>query len=143
MGTTLAACASMFNPTRSEVQIRTNPEHARCELTGRDGFSAVIETPTTIDIPHSAAPVTVACDAPGFRRTVSSLNAASSGWIWANSALLMATGGVAALGLVVDEALGSDWTYKKDMSVELDAERKRPLRAKSRDGAQDLRLQAR
>ncbi|CAA7616154.1 hypothetical protein [Magnetospirillum sp. SS-4] len=139
----LAACAALVNPSQSEVQIHTSPERARCELSGRGGFSTVVDTPAKAVIPHAAAPVTVACEAPGHRRTVSSLNATSSGWVWGNSALIAVTGGVAALGLLVDQALGADWTYGKDHRVDLDAERKRPLRARSRDGVHDLELEAR
>ncbi|OAN44676.1 hypothetical protein A6A04_07550 [Paramagnetospirillum marisnigri] len=133
----------MFNPAQSDVQIRTNPDKAQCRLSGRGGYNAEIETPAKVTIPHSAAPVTVTCEAPGFRRTVASLQANSSGWIWANSGFIVATGGAAVLGLVVDEALGSDWTYRKDVNLELDAERVRPVRVRSRDGSEDLRLEAR
>ncbi len=139
----VASCASMFNPPGSEVMFRTNPAQADCDLSGRDGYRLTIQTPVTLTVPHSAAPITVSCLAPGFRRTVSTLDVTASGWIWGNSALLIATGGVAVLGLVVDEALGSDWTYRKDMSLDLDADRKRMLRARSRDGAQDLKLETR
>ncbi len=124
------------------MQIRTNPDKARCELSG-GGYKAVVETPATVTIPHAAAPVTVACSAPGFRRTVNSLNATSSGWIWGNSALIIATGGAAALGLAVDHALGSDWTYRPDVTVDLDVERKRQVLTHSRNGGSDLELEAR
>lgn len=125
------------------MQIRTSPETAHCELTGREGYGAVIDTPATLTIPHSAAPVQVACTAPGHRRTVNSLSATSSGWIWGNSALIIVTGGAAVVGLVVDEALGSNWTYPDDAKFDLDAERQRPVRVRSRDGSQDLNLKAR
>ncbi len=112
-------------------------------MTGREGYHAVIDTPAMVTVPHSAAPVQVACSAPGHRRTVNSLSATSSGWIWGNSALLMVTGGAAVLGLVVDEALGSNWTYPSDAKFDLDAERQRPVRVQTRDGSQNLDLKAR
>jgi len=130
----------VFNASESEVHIRTNPVVAHCELSGQDGYAASVETPETLTIPHSAAPVTVSCIAPGFRRTVNSLNSTPSGWIWGNSALIVATGGAAALGLVVDQTLGSDRTYRPEMTVDLDPERSRSIRARSRDGRQTLDL---
>lgn len=139
----MVACASALNPLASDVRIGTNPEAAHCELTGRDGYRAEIQTPVMVTIPHAAAPVVVVCTAPGYRRTVNSLNATSSGWIWGNSALLIVTGGAAVLGLVVDEVLGSNWTYPSNAEFELDAERQRPVRVQSRDGSQDLNLRAR
>lgn len=143
MALALTGCASLFNPSESEVQLQTKPEQSRCELTGLGGFAMTVSTPATVAIPHSAAPVTVACSAPGYKRTVNSLHASGSGWIWANSAFVIATTGVAALGLVVDEALGSNRTYQKDVTVELEVEAKRPVRARSRDGVHDLNLEAR
>ena len=116
---------------------------SHCELSGRDGFTATVDTPAKITIPHSAAPVQVACTAPGHRRTVNTLSATSSGWIWGNSALMVVTGGAVVLGLVVDEALGSNWTYPSDAKFDLDVDRQRPVRATSRDGSQDLNLKAR
>ena len=138
-----SACASAINPQESEVQIRTNPATAQCALTGREGYHAMIDTPAVVTIPHSAAPVQVVCTAPGHRRTVNTLSATSSGWIWGNSALLMVTGGAAVLGLVVDEALGSNWTFPNDATFDLDAERQRQVLVKTRDGSQDLNLKAR
>ena len=139
----ITACASAFNPPSSDVQISTNPPQSHCELSGRDGFAAVVDTPSKLSIPHAAAPVQVVCTAPGHRRTVNTLNATSSGWIWGNSALIAVTGGAMVLGLVVDEALGSNWTYPSDANFDLDVERQRPIRVRSRDGSQDLDLKAR
>jgi hypothetical protein len=56
---------------------------------------------------------------------------------------MVVTGGAIVLGLMVDEALGSNWTYPSDAKFDLDVERQRPVRAKSRDGSQDLQLKAR
>ena len=139
----VAACASAINPSASDVQIRTNPDRAHCEMTGGEGYRAEIDTPAVVTIPHSAAPVQVACTAPGRRRTVNTLSATSSGWIWGNTALLMVTGGAAVLGLVVDDALGSNWTYPSDAIFDLDAERQRSVQVKARDGSQTLDLKAR
>ena len=139
----VGGCASVFNSSESEVQLRTNPASAHCQLSGQDGYSASVETPAAVMVPHAAAPVTVACVAGGYRRTVNSLNTTPSGWMWANSALLVATGGAVALGLVVDQSLGTDRTYRPEMNVDLDPERTRSIHARSRDGHQDLELKTR
>lgn len=142
-GLALAGCASLVNPSASDVQIVAHPVPAHCEVTGHDGFAASLDTPATVSVPHAAAPVTVSCTAPGYKRTVNSLQATPSGWIWGNTALIPMTGGVVALALVVDQTLGSDWTYRPDHSVDMEAERERAVTIRSRDGTQQLDLKAR
>lgn len=141
--TALAACASVVSATSSDVKIQTNPAHARCDLAGYQGFAASVETPATISIPSAAAPVTVTCKAPGFRPTSYTLDATADGWIWGNSALIMATGGVAILGALVDESRSAGRGYTEDVHYDLDPDRPRPVRVRSRSGDVDLNLQAR
>lgn len=131
-----AGCASVFNGPDSEVTIATDPAGARCVLSGAGGFSAEITAPATLDLPHKAAPVTVSCEAPGRRRTVNTLYADGSTWLWGNSALIAVTGGAAVFGLVVDEAMGATGAYPKDFNVRLDTDAVRQLRAtQRRDGS--------
>lgn len=139
----LAACASILGSTRSDVQVRTNPDKAQCELKGYEGFSASIETPATVSVPTSAAPVTVTCRAPGFRPTSYTLDASAEGWIWANSALFVASGGVAVLGALVDESRSAGKAYSEEVHYELAPDRPRQVRVRSRSGDTDLNLQAR
>lgn len=139
----LAACASVVSSTQSEVQIRTNPDKARCDLLGHEGFSASIETPATITVPSAAAPVTVTCRAAGFRTTSYTLDATADGWIWGNTALVMATGGVGILGALVDESRAAGKSYADEVRYDLAPDRPRPVRARSRNGNTDLNLQAR
>jgi hypothetical protein len=91
-------------------------------------------------VPRAAAPVTVACTAPGYRRTVATLTATADGWVWGNSALMVVTGGVALLGLAVDEAVGSVWEYDPDFTLPLDEEKRRPLTVRERGTATELKL---
>ncbi|ARJ68087.1 hypothetical protein WV31_08110 [Magnetospirillum sp. ME-1] len=129
----------MVNGPSSEVNIATQPAGARCHLSG-DGFSADIVTPAQVQLPHKAAPITVTCEAPGFRRTVNTLNAGGSGWLWGNTAFIVFTGGAAVLGLVVDEAVGATTSYRKDFNMELDVEAARRLRATQRNGGPSFDL---
>lgn len=138
----LGACASVLGSTESPVTIRTNPAGARCDLKGRD-YAAAIDTPAELVIPHSAAPVTVNCAAPGFRPTSHTLDARSDGWIWGNGALFVATGSVAILGALVDESRGAGRNFAEEVQYELTPDRARAVRARSRGGDVDLRLQAR
>lgn len=140
---TLAACASVVGSTASDVQIRTNPDKAQCDLKGYDGYSASVETPATVTIPTKAAPVTVTCKAPGFRASSYTLDATADGWIWGNSALFIATGGVAVLGALVDESRAAGKSYADEVHYELSPDRPRPVRARTRGGETDLNLQAR
>lgn len=139
----LAACASVVGSTESQVQIRTNPDKARCELRGHEGFTATVETPAVLTIPTMAAPVTVTCAAAGFRPTSYTLDANAGGWIWGNAAFMVATGGVAVLGALVDENRGAGKAYAEEVQYELSPDRPRPVRAMSRGGDTDLRLKAR
>ncbi len=138
----LTSCASVVGSTESAVQIKTNPAQARCELKGHD-YKASVETPAEIVVPHSAAPVTVQCAAPGFRPTSYTLDAKADGWIWGNSAFIVATGGIAILGAVVDESRGAGRSYAEEVQYDLTPERSRLLRARDRSGDVDLRLMAR
>lgn len=139
----LAACASVVGSTSSDVQIRTNPDKARCELKGYGGYAASIETPAMLSIPNGAAPVVVTCQAPGFRPTSYTLDATADGWIWGNSAFMVATGGVAILGALVDESRSAGKSYAEEVRYDLSPDRPRPVRVRSRAGDPDLNLQAR
>ncbi|HLO78415.1 MAG TPA: hypothetical protein VK196_18320 [Magnetospirillum sp.] len=139
----LAACASVVSSTSSDVLIRTNPDKARCDLAGYEGFSASVDTPATVTVPAAASPVTVTCRAPGFRPSSYTLNASADGWIWGNSALVIATGGVAILGALVDETRSAGKSYADEVRYDLSPERPRPVQARSRSGDVDLKLLAR
>ncbi|MBC7907643.1 MAG: hypothetical protein H7Y60_12995 [Rhodospirillaceae bacterium] len=139
----LTACASVVGSTQSTVQISTNPDKARCELRGHEGFIASVETPASISIPTAAAPVTVTCQAAGFRPTSYTLDATAGGWIWGNSAFMVATGGVAVLGALVDEHRAAGKSYAEEVKYDLSPDRPRPVRARNRAGDVDLNLQAR
>lgn len=139
----LAACASVVGSTQSTVQIRTNPDNAHCDLRGHEGFATSVATPASISIPNAAAPVTVTCQAPGFRPTSYTLDATADGWIWGNSAFMISTGGVAVLGALVDESRSAGKSYAEEVHYDLSPDRPRPVRARTRGGDVDLNLQAR
>lgn len=136
----VGGCASMFNGPSSEVSIVTQPAGARCTLAGADGFSAEVTSPASLRIPHKAAPVTVACEAAGYRRTVNTLNTSGSGWLWGNTAFIVFTGGAAVLGMMVDEAVGAGTSFGKGFSMELDAAATRRIQARQRDGGRSYDL---
>jgi hypothetical protein len=140
----VAACASIAGPSESTVNIRTNPDRARCELKGRGAdFAASVETPASLSIPVAAAPVTVTCVAAGHKPTVHSLDLSSNGWIWGNAGLVFATGGVAIIGALVDTGTGASRSFKSEAAFDLDADRPRLVKARRRDGGEQLDLQAR
>lgn len=141
--TGLSACASVVGSTQSEVQIRTNPDKARCELKGYEGFSASVRTPASVSIPTAAAPVTVTCQATGFRPTSYTLDATAEGWIWGNSAFMIATGGVAVLGALVDESRSAGKAYAAEVRYDLAPDQPRNIRVRNRAGDMDMNLQAR
>ena len=138
----LAGCASVVGSTQSEVQIKTNPEQAHCQLRGY-GFTATVDSPASVVIPHSASPVTLSCTAPGFRATSYTLEAKADGWIWGNSAFFAATGGIAVLGALVDESRGAGRAYQDQVQYDLTPERAREVRVRQRGADADMLLQAR
>ncbi len=139
----LGGCASVMGDTESDVAIRTDPAGARCALTGRDGYQDSAVTPVTIAIPHTAAPVTVRCEAPGFRPTSASLDASADGWMWANAGLIFGTGGAILLGTVVDESRGAGRTFQDDVQVKLAPDRPRAVRVMNRSDGTGMELRAR
>mgnify|MGYP001010576331 FL=1 len=95
-----AGCASVVSKTDSTTYLETDPEKARCVLHGQD-FKRVVTTPDSIQLPSAAAPITVACEAEGYKTATAVLDTKSDGWIWGNILL----GGV--IGAVVDGARGA------------------------------------
>jgi hypothetical protein len=136
----LAACASVVSSTESTVQVRTNPAGAKCALTGHEGYSSAVTTPATVIIPNNASPVTVWCEAEGFRRTSYTMTASSDGWIWANSAFIVSTGGIALLGALVDESRSAGRTFAEEVEYDLEPAKAKSLRLKSRNDGSVVKL---
>ena len=111
----LPACASIMSDNKSVTYLETTPEVAKCELHGQD-FKRVITTPNSIPLPSEAAPITVACTAPGYKRTTATLDTKHDGWIWGN---ILLGGGI---GLIVDAAKGSGFKFPPKYSIILEPE---------------------
>lgn len=114
------ACASIVSDNKSTTYLETDPEACRCELHGQD-FKRVVTTPNSISLPAEAAPITVACTAPGYKRTTAVLDTKADGWIWAN----IIFGGV--VGAVIDGAKGSGFKFPPKYSMVLEPEQYRTL----------------
>lgn len=112
----LSACASIVSDNKSTTYLQTEPvEKARCELHGQD-FTRVVFTPTSINLPSDAAPITVACKASGYRNTVHELDTKLDGWIFGN----IIFGGI--IGGVIDVARGAGQKYPPQITILLDPE---------------------
>lgn len=111
----LANCASIVSDNDSSTYIETVPETARCELHGQD-FTRVVNTPSSIQLPSSAAPITVACKADGHLNTTATLDTSMDGWILGN----IVFGGV--VGFVVDAARGAGMKFPPRVTVLLEPE---------------------
>jgi hypothetical protein len=116
----LPGCASIVSDNNSGTYIETDPEKARCELHGQD-FKRVVETPNSIILPSSAAPITVACKAEGFKNTSALLDTKLDGWIFGN----LLFGGI--IGVAVDAARGAGQKFPPRFSLVLEPERFRTL----------------
>ena len=110
-----AACASIVSDNDTETYIATDPENARCELRG-DDFTRVVNTPTNISLPADAAPITVTCDADGYRQTSQDIDTSTDGWILGN----LIFGGV--VGVAIDAARGAGQKYPAELTLVLEPE---------------------
>jgi hypothetical protein len=109
------ACASVVSDDKSTTYIETDPENARCELHGQD-FKRVINTPNSINLPAEAAPITIACKAPGYATTTEPLDTKIDGWIFGN---ILLGGGI---GILIDLARGAGQKYPPRVTVILQPE---------------------
>lgn len=116
----LSGCASIVSDNKSTTYLETDPEVCRCELHGQD-FKRLVTTPNSIGLPSEAAPITIACTAPGYKRTTATLDTKMDGWIWAN----IVFGGV--VGAVIDGARGSGFKYPPKFAMILEPEEFRTL----------------
>ena len=112
----LSACASIVSDDDTITHIQTEPEVARCELLGQD-LKRVIRTPHSIELPSSAAPVTVICEAKGYRKTTAKLDTSMDGWIFGN---ILIGGGI---GIIIDAVRGAGQRYPKEITLILEPER--------------------
>jgi hypothetical protein len=62
----LSGCAGGLGTTKHATLIETIPEQTVCELRGT-GYAIRINTPARLEIPKTASPVTMVCQAAGFR----------------------------------------------------------------------------
>lgn len=108
-----AACASIVSDDDTTTYIATEPENARCELQG-DSFNRVVNTPASISLPADAAPITVVCEAEGFRQTSLDMDTSADGWIMGN----IIFGGL--IGVAIDAARGAGQKYPAELTVILE-----------------------
>lgn len=109
------ACASIVSDNESTTYIETDPQSARCVLHGQD-FERVVQTPESILLPANAAPITLACEAEGYRTTSAELDTKMDGWILGN----VIFGGI--VGIVIDAARGAGQKYPSKITVVLEPE---------------------
>ncbi len=108
----LAACAGTQGKGRL-TRITTLPNDASCELRG-NGFDRVVQTPVRVHLPKKAAPVTITCQARGFRTTRGTLDTRLDGAVFAN--LLIGS----MLGFVVDVGTGAARKYPRGITIVLE-----------------------
>jgi hypothetical protein len=114
----LPGCASIISGNETTVDIRPLPEAARCELKG-DDFESVVDAPASVVVPSSATPISVTCDADGFKPGIETNHALLDGWIFAN--LLFGYYGV--IGGVVDGLRGAGLHFPTEIEVVMEPEK--------------------
>jgi hypothetical protein len=107
------ACASIVSDNDSTTYIATEPQNARCELQGNK-FKRVVDTPASISLPADAAPISVICEAEGFRQTSKEMDTSADGWIVGN----ILFGGI--VGIAIDAARGAGQKYPEEFTVVLE-----------------------
>lgn len=111
----LVGCASVVSDTNTYTLIETQPEGARCELHGH-GFSQVLYTSGSVQLPAGAAPIILVCRAKGYLTATLNIDTEIDGWIFGNLLL----GG--PIGIIVDGARGAGQKYPPKVSVQLEPE---------------------
>ncbi len=74
----------------------------------------MVNTPTSISLPADAAPITVICEADGFRQTSTDMDTSTDGWIMGN----LIFGGL--IGVVIDAARGAGQKFPANLTVVLE-----------------------
>lgn len=109
----LGGCAGGLGTTRHTTLIETIPKQAICELQGTD-YAVRINTPARLEIPKTASPVTMICQAPGFRPLRTILKPQFNPKILGNFML------VSTLGIMSDMIGGHDTIYPKRRQLNLE-----------------------
>ena len=109
----LSGCASIVSDNDWNTYLQTDPEKARCQLNGRD-FNRTVDTPSNITLPSSAAPLTVTCQADGYKQETQTLDTSIDGWIFGNVLI----GGL--IGVAVDAVRDAGEKYPPQMTVVLE-----------------------
>lgn len=106
----LAGCAGGFSSDLVETRISTENTQARCSLNGK-GYALSIQTPARVVLPKEAAPITLACQAPGHRNFTTQLKPLF------NVKLLGNLAAISSVGVVIDMLNGHDEKYPRRVHI--------------------------
>tara|TARA_R110000787_G_scaffold133841_2_gene246280 strand:+ start:96 stop:731 length:636 start_codon:yes stop_codon:yes gene_type:complete len=109
----LSGCAGGLGTTRHTTLIATDPQPATCDLRGA-GYSTRIATPARLEIPKSAAPVTMTCRADGHRPFETTLKPQFNPKILGNFMI------GSTLGMLSDMVGGHDTIYPRRLTINLE-----------------------
>jgi hypothetical protein len=102
----------------AEVQVRTNPAGADCELIGANEYRADVETPARLKIRTDASPLKVTCTMDGYRPAHGTLAISSKGWLSQTSDAIADIGADSLAVIGIDN---SDDSPKRDPVTTFDA----------------------
>jgi len=83
-------------------------------------FTEVVNTPGSLSLPASAAPIQVTCTSKGYRPATAKLDSSANGWMAGNVLFGLLGGGI---GLLVDAASGAGQQFPPKFSILLEPER--------------------
>lgn len=109
----LSACAAVVSGNDTTTTIDSDPFPAACLLEGVE-FKTTLDTPKALEIPTSAAPLTVSCWKEGHFETKAVISTEANPWILGNALI----GG--GIGLIIDLASGSGVVLPSQVTVKLD-----------------------
>lgn len=109
----LGACASVISGNDTTTTVNSDPTEAKCIVNGEE-YTTSVTTPMALEIPTSAAPLTVSCEKLGFFRTEVEISTDANPWILGNALI----GG--GIGLIIDLASGSGVKLPSQIVVKLD-----------------------
>ena len=105
-----SACASIVSDHKTSLD--TSPVSASCKLVG-NAYDVTITTPTVMELPKRAAPITATCEAPGYEKAVQVLDTEFNAAVLGNVLI----GGV--VGVVVDAANDNDRKYPSEFLIDM------------------------
>lgn len=123
LATAAAGCASIAQGDQQEVEIRTTPPDARCDIARGGAALGSVTTPGSLRLPRSGDAIDVACAKAGYEDAHVAVESGTNAAFWYNFYWLypIITAPVTLIGLAVDWSTGDYHAYDSPIDLTLTA----------------------